>query len=147
MPTPPAALDDIDRELIALLRANARTPVVALAKALRLTRNTVQHRIDRLEQAGVILGYTVKLRPETESGRLRAVMSIAVEGSQGEAVRRALWGHAQVVGLHTTNGRWDLIAELRADSLEAFNTALGEIRRIPGIAGSETSLLLATDKA
>jgi DNA-binding Lrp family transcriptional regulator len=58
----------------------------------------------------------------------------------------ALRGHPNVTGLHSTNGRWDLIAELRADTLEAFDRALGNIRLIDGIASTETSLLLSTHK-
>lgn len=139
-------MDDLDRQLIALLRDDARLPVVALAKALRVTRATVQNRIARLEADGTIVGYTLRLKPESEGPRVRAMMSIAVEGNRAEAVRRELWGMSHVVGLHLTNGRWDLIAELRADSLESFNGALGAIRRIAGIATTETSILLASDK-
>ena len=139
-------MDDIDRELLALLRDNARAPVVALAKKLRVARATVQNRIARLEQDGTIVGYTVRLRPEAEAHRIRAITSIEVTGNQGEEVRRALRGHPNVVALHTTNGRWDLMAELRADNLEAFDQVLNGIRSIEGIASSETSILLSTHK-
>lgn len=139
-------MDDTDRELIALLRANARTPVVALAKKLRVARATVQNRMAKLEAEGLIVGYTVRLKPEAESHRIRAITTIEVEGNHGEDVRRALWGNPNVVALHTTNGRWDLIAELRADSLEAFDTVLNTLRRIQGIANTETSILLSTHK-
>ncbi len=98
------SLDDTDRELIGLLRDNARTPVVALAKKLRVTRATVQNRIARLERDGMIVGYTVKLRPNVEAQRIRALMSIAVEGNRATEVRRELTGHPNVIGLHTTNG-------------------------------------------
>lgn len=140
-------MDDTDRQLIALLRDNARTPVVALAKALRVARATVQNRIARLESEGVIVGYTVRLKPGAEAHRIRAIMSIAVEGHHGDKVRRALRGNVFVETLHTTNGRWDMVAELRADTLEAFDQALNVIRAIPGIAHTETSILLSTHKA
>lgn len=139
-------MDEFDEHLIALLRADARAPVVQLAQRLGLTRATVLKRMRRLEAEGHIVGYTVKLRPTPEAGRVRAIMSLAVEGNRAAAVRQALRVHPAVVGLHLTNGRWDLVAELRADSLERFNLLLGEIRRIEGVAGSETSLLLASDK-
>lgn len=140
-------MDDTDLQLIALLRDDARLPVATLAQRLRLARATVQSRLRKLEREGVITGYTVKLKPEAERHRIRALMTLAVEGNRASEVRRLLRGHPNVVGLHTTNGRWDLIAELRADSLEAFDGVLGSIRRIEGISSSETSLLLATDKA
>lgn len=140
------ALDDTDRQLIALLRDDARMPVVALAKKLRVARATVQNRMTRLQDEGVIVGYTVRLRPDAEKHRIRAIMSIEVAGHYGNAVGRALRGHPNVVALHSTNGRWDLMAELRADNLEAFDKVLNAIRSIEGIANSETSILLSTYK-
>jgi len=139
-------MDDIDRQLIGLLRDNARTPVVALAQKLRVARATVQNRLARLEADGTIVGYTVRLRPEAEAHRIRAIMGIDIEGHHGDKVRRALRGHANVVALHSTNGRWDLMAELRADTLEDFDEVLNGIRSIPGISSTETSILLSTHK-
>lgn len=139
-------MDDIDRELISLLRADARTPVVMLAKKLRIARATVQNRMAKLQADGTIVGYTVRLRPEAEGHRIRAFMSIKVEGNEEEAVRRVLRGNPNVVALHTTNGRWDLIAELRTDTLESFDRVLNVVRSIPGVASTETSILLSTHK-
>ncbi|ABF12507.1 Lrp/AsnC family transcriptional regulator [Cupriavidus metallidurans] len=139
-------MDDTDRQLIALLRDDARTPVVTLARKLRVARATVQNRLAKLESEGTIVGYTIRLRPEAEAFRIRAIMSIEIEGNHSEDVRRELRGHPNVVALHTTNGRWDLMAELRADTLEAFDRILSAIRLIPGIANTETSILLSTLK-
>ena len=139
-------MDDTDRKLIALLRVNSRTPVSALAKALHVARGTVQNRIARLERDGTIAGYTVRLKPQSDEHRIAAFMTIAVEGNRADAVLRALRGDPAVASLHTTNGRWDIVAELRADSLEAFDRVLGRIRQVDGIASTETSLLLSTYK-
>ena len=139
-------LDDTDRELLSALRENARQPVAALAKRLRVARGTVQNRLARLEREGVIVGYTVRLKPQAEGHRIRALMTVAVEGNRGAEVLRALRGHPAVASLHTTNGRWDIVAELQAESLEAFDRVLGEIRLIEGIASTETSILLSTHK-
>ena len=139
-------MDDTDRQLLALLRDNARIPVIALAKKLHVSRGTVQNRISKLEESGVIVGYTVRLKPEAELHRIRAWMNIAVEGNNAVSVLQALRGEPNIHTLHTTNGRWDVIAELRADNLEAFNSVLGRIRLIPGIANTETSILLSTHK-
>ena len=97
-------MDDTDRQLISLLRDNARLSVVELARKLRVARATVQNRIARLEREGTIVGYTVRLRPEGEQHGIRAMMSIAIDGHHGEQVLRLLRGHPQVVALHTTNG-------------------------------------------
>ncbi len=140
-------IDDTDRELIALLRDDARLPVATLASRLKVARGTVQNRLARLQREGVIVGYTVRLRPQTEAHRIGALMTIAVDGNRAPEVLRALRGHPNVSRLHSTNGRWDIVAELQADTLEAFDRVLGQIRLIDGIAGTETSILLSTYKA
>jgi DNA-binding Lrp family transcriptional regulator len=139
-------MDDIDRQLIAALRDNARLSVASLAKTLRVARGTVQNRIARLEADGTIVGYTVRLKPQAEAHRIRALMTVAVEGNQSDAVLRALRGDPAVGALHSTNGRWDFVVELRADSLEAFDRVLNRIRALEGISNTETSLLLSTHK-
>ncbi|MGL4436355.1 MAG: Lrp/AsnC family transcriptional regulator, partial [Giesbergeria sp.] len=118
-----------------------------LAHKLRVSRGTVQNRLRKMEEGGVIVGYTVRLRPDSEPQRIRAWMCIAVEGNAAPEVIRALRGEPMVGTLHTTNGRWDIVAEVRAESLEAFDAALGRIRLTPGIANTETSILLSTYKA
>ena len=139
-------MDALDRELIALLRADSRKPAAALAQALRVSRGTVQNRIDRLVREGVIQGFTVKTRPDIDANRVRAVMSIAIEGERSGAVVRALRGLPEVAAIHTTNGRWDLVAELDVATLAEFSQSLDRIRQIEGIASTETSILLATQK-
>ena len=139
-------MDEIDRQLLALLRINARTPVATLAKKLQIARGTVQNRMSKLEREGVIAGYSVRLKPEVDEHRIAALMTIAVEGNNADKVLRTLRGDPAVETLHTTNGRWDIVAELRADSLEAFDKVLGRIRQVEGIVTTETSLLLSTHK-
>jgi DNA-binding Lrp family transcriptional regulator len=117
-----------------------------MARTLRVARGTVQNRIARLEQEGVIAGYTVRLAAPDDGRRITAMTLIAVEGNNAEKVLRSLRGDASVSALHTTNGRWDIIAELRADTLEEFDRVLSRIRRIEGVANSETHLLLSTHK-
>jgi DNA-binding Lrp family transcriptional regulator len=77
---------------------------------------------------------------------MRAFMTVSVEGNQVDAVLKSLRGDPSVAALHSTNGRWDIVAELRADSLEGFDRALARIRLIEGISQTETSLLLSTFK-
>jgi DNA-binding Lrp family transcriptional regulator len=139
-------MDDLDRQLVSLLRGNARLPAATIARTLRVARGTVQNRIARLEREGVIAGYTVRLAAPDDDRRITALMLIAVEGNNVEKVLRSLRGDASVSTLHTTNGRWDIIAELRADTLEEFDRVLSRIRRIEGVANSETNLLLSTHK-
>ena len=139
-------MDDTDRKLIALLRDNARASIASLAKALRVARGTVSNRLARLENDGVIVGYTLRLRPQVEEQHIRALMTVLVEGNRTEAVIRALRGDPAVSALYTTNGRWDIVVELRAESLEAFDRVLARIRLVEGVSSTETSLLLSTYK-
>jgi DNA-binding Lrp family transcriptional regulator len=139
-------MDDTDRKLIGLLRNDARASVASLAKKLAVARGTVQNRMARLESSGTILGYTVRLKPDVEEHRIRAFMTVAVEGTQLDAVMKSLRGEPAVAALYSTNGRWDIVAELRADSLEAFDRVLARIRLVDGISQTETSLLLSTFK-
>lgn len=137
-------MDELDRKLLALLRADARTPAATLAARLRVSRGTVQNRIARMQAQGTIQAFTVRTRPELEAQRVRAVMCIAIEGERSAAVIRKLKGFPAVDRIHTTNGRWDLVAELDVASLAEFSRALDEIRTVEGIAQTETSLLLAS---
>jgi len=137
-------MDETDRKLISLLRANARTPVASLAKQLKVSRATAQNRIDRMIARGEIGGFTIRVAHDTAAERVRAIMAIAVEGERSGAVLRVLRGYPEVRAVHMTNGRWDMIAELETDSLSGFSNALDAILLIEGIAATETSLLLRT---
>ena len=137
-------IDALDGRLIALLRTDARAPVSELAKALKVSRGTVQNRIDRLIGTGVLLGFTVRLNAEDDAQRVRAIMCIEIEGERMASVLKALRAAPAVTAAHTTNGRWDLVAEIETPDLPSFSTALDAIREIPGVAATETSLLLKT---
>jgi DNA-binding Lrp family transcriptional regulator len=139
-------MDDLDRQLIALLRDDARSSIASLAKKLRVARGTVQNRLARLEQDGTIVGYTVRLKPQAEAHGIRAVMTIAVEGNLTQSVLRSLRGDPAIAALHTTNGRWDFVAELRAENLQEFDRIISRISLLEGVSKSETSLLLTTYK-
>lgn len=139
-----AALPDLDRRLLAALREDGRAPVAELARRLGVSRATVTSRIDRLVAAGVIIGFTVRTRDDADPGAVRAVALIEVEGRSTDAVIRRLRGIPEIEALHTTNGAWDLVAELRVAGLPEFDAVLGRIRRVDGVLNSETSLLLTS---
>lgn len=137
-------MDDTDRQLIALLRKDARASVSTLAGKLGVSRGTVTNRLRKLEDEHVIVGYSVRLRPDAEPNQIRAWMGVRVEGNQTRAVLAALLGEPGVAALHDTNGRWDLLAELRAESNAELSAVLERVRLIKGISNTETSILLAT---
>ena len=120
-------MDATDQALIALLRQNARLNVADLAHKLKVSRGTVTNRIKRLEDEQVIVGYTVRLRPESEPERVRAWMGVTVDGNRTREVSASLLGEPGVAALHDTNGRWDLLAELEVRSMGELSQVLERV--------------------
>jgi len=139
-------MNDNDEKILGLLRDNARLSISAIADVLKLSRTTVQKRIEYMEKKGIITGYTIRMKPTAEKNLIRAWMSIQVEGNKASLVIQQLRLNPAVHELHTTNGKWDLLVELTADTLQNFDKVLEQIRKISGIYNTETSILLTTYK-
>ena len=137
-------MDAIDQALISLLRQNARLNIADLAHKLQVSRGTVTNRMRKLEDDQVIAGYTLRLKPEAETERIRAWMGILVEANRTREVIASLLGEPTVSSLHDTNGRWDLLAELETTSVSELSRALERIRLISGIGSTETNIHLAS---
>jgi len=136
--------DHLDRRIIAHLRADGRASLTKLSDALGVARGTVQNRLDLLIETGTLLGFTVRVREDYDVNAVHAVMMIEVVGKSTTQVIRKLRGLTEISALHTTNGNWDLVANIRAASLADFDRVLREVRVIDGVANSETSLLLSS---
>jgi DNA-binding Lrp family transcriptional regulator len=136
--------DALDRALITHLRADGRASLSKLAAVLGVARGTVQNRLDRLIETGTLLGFTARVRDDYDTNAVHAVMMIEVVGKSTTQVIRKLRGLTEIHTLHTTNGNWDLVANIRAGSLAEFDRVLREVRMIDGVANSETSLLLSS---
>ena len=137
-------MDATDQKLLSLLRKDARTPVATLASKLGVSRGTVSNRVTKLEDAGIIVGYTVRLRPDAQPAEISAWMCVAVEGNETRSVIASLLGEPGVATLHDTNGRWDLLAELHAANLSELSQVLERIRLIRANSSSETRIHLET---
>ena len=140
-------MDSLDHQLIGLLRVDARLSTVELAKTLGVSRGTIVNRLARLEKEGTIIGYTVCVKPDAESSAVVAWVSIAVEGDGTREVVRALLSEPAVQTLHDTNGRWDLVAEVSAATIDQLSQLLERIRNIKGIENTETSIHLRSFKS
>ena len=136
--------DDLDRKLIAILRDDGRAPISKLATLLQVSRATVQTRLDRLLDSGAVLGFTIRAREDSGPNGVQAIMMIEVSGQSTTQVIPSLRGIAALHQLHSTNGNWDLVAQLSAESLSDFDRVLREVRGIAGITNSETSILLSS---
>lgn len=140
------SVDDLDTELLSALRHNARISVSSLAATTGASRATVAARIDRLVASGTIVGFTIRTGHETRSAGVRAIVMIEVLGKLADRVADQLSGLPQVRALHSTNGKWDFVAELEDRDLAAFDETLRRIRLINGINSTETNILLKTSK-
>lgn len=139
-------MDDTDQSLLAALRRDGRASISELSLELGLARATVRSRLEKLKSEGEILGFTVVLKGDAREQQVRGIILVAVEGRGTDRIVNQLGRLPEVQTVHTTNGRWDLIAELGTESLEALDSVLRRIRLIDGIAASETNLYLATKR-
>lgn len=135
--------DETDRALISLLEENARLPVATLARRLGLARTTVQARLERLENSGIIKGYTVLLNEPTRAP-LRATVLVSIEPRSGPTVLGRLKSLPEVRRVHTTSGRFDLIVTLEAETTETLDDTLDRIGEAKGVKGSESLIQLST---
>ena len=137
-------MDELDSRLIAALKRNGRASLSELAALLGVTRSTVRVRLDRLVQGGEIAGFSVLTRSDVRPDPVRGLMMLEIAGRGAEKVMKALQRMSQVQAVHSTNGMWDLVAEIGTDTLEDFDQVLSAIRRLEGVTRSETNLLLST---
>ena len=137
-------MDDLDEHLLARLRDNARAPVAELARALGLSRTTVQSRLAKLERSGVIAGYAVKLAGAYEAGRVQAFIMLTVEPKQAAAVTAALKRLPGVRRLQSVSGPFDLIATVEAAGVAEMDAIIDEIGAVKGVERTNTSLVLST---
>lgn len=140
-------MDSLDHDLIAALRRNGRESIANLAVDLNCSRATVRSRMDRLTSSGVITGFSVTLREEGLANPVRGMMMIKIAGHKTERIIARIHRISAVQSVYSTNGKWDLIVELATGDLLSFDAALGQMRKIEGIAESETNILLATKGA
>ena len=140
-------MDNLDEKLITLLRHNGRRSISDLAIETGASRATIRARMERMEQTGAIIGYTVILRADAVEEAVRGIMMIEIEGHVTDRVIKTLGGFSEVSQIHSTNGRFDLIVELSAATLTDFDAVLRRIRLVPGITNSETSLILSTPRS
>jgi DNA-binding Lrp family transcriptional regulator len=136
--------DDLDRRLLAALGRDARCPVSTLARRLGVARSTVQARIEGLERAGVIGGYTIRLGAAAREARIRATVLLQIEPRATPGVLQRLKSMPEVERAHTTTGRFDLILEIAAATTAELDAALDRIGAVSGVRSSESLIQLTT---
>jgi DNA-binding Lrp family transcriptional regulator len=137
-------IDATDEALLRLLRDNARLPTAELARLLKLSRTTVQSRLERLERNGVIEGYTVRLAQPFAKALLRAQVLITVAPKATARAEAGLRRIPQITALYSVSGMYDLIALIEAMSVEQMDQAIDEIGALEGIERTVSSIILST---
>lgn len=139
-------MDDIDINLISALRENARMSISDLSIRINVSRATIRTRLNTLIESGQISGFTIQTKADLHDNLIRAITLIAIEGKSSDHVISRLRGMTEVTAIHTTNGKWDIIAEIATIDLSTFDEVLRRIRLFEGISQTETNILLATRK-
>ena len=140
-------MDELDQRLLAELRRDGRAALSDLAERLGISRATVRSRMERLTARGEIAGYTALTRADATAAPVRGLMMIGIEGRGTEKISARLTGIAAVQAVHSTNGKWDLVAELGTQTLHELDEVLATIRKLEGVVTLETNLLLTTRRA
>lgn len=135
---------DKDKALLALLRENSRESTAQLARKLGLSRTTVKDRIQRLEQAGIITGYTVRLSESYAERQITAHVMISIDPKKSAEVVRSLRKLDELKSLYAVNGIYDMIAILSADSTQKLDETLDQMGATPGVEKTVSSILLST---
>lgn len=138
------ALDPLDRQLIELLKVNARLPMVKLAKALGCARSTAQLRLKALEDRGIITGYTVGVAVARTTSSIRAMVLISIESKNESEVVRSLSRRHEIIKLDSVSGRYDLCAMLSTESTHELDAVIDKIRVIKGVVDTFSTILLST---
>jgi len=133
-----------DQKLVMLLRQDARTSITDLARALGVSRSTVQNRLARLEATGVIRGYSVELGKDYLANLVEAHVSIKVVQKLTARTNVALEEISQVTQLFSVSGEYDLIAIVRAHSLEELSKVLDDIGNLEGVERTNSAVVLET---
>jgi DNA-binding Lrp family transcriptional regulator len=136
-------VDTLDQKLIALLKVNARLPVVKIARALGCARSTVQLRLKALEESGAITGYTVSLAKRRAEGVSALVLIAVVSQSEPDVVHTLSRRH-EVSKLYSVSGRYDLCAMVHAETTEEIEQVINRVRAVKGVTDTLTTMLLST---
>jgi len=137
-------MDELDRNILGLLGADARMSVATLSRRMKVARSTIQARLERLETTGVIAGYTLKLGEGAREGRLRASVLLTIEPRAQAALLTRLKSIAEVERVFTTSGRFDLLLQIASPNTQVLDQVLDQIGAMAGVRSSESLIHLST---
>lgn len=133
-----------DQQLLNVLRNDARASITGLAEQLGVSRSTAQKRLERLEDSGVIAGYTVRMSSAYLDQEIKAHVSITVEPRKTADIICAMEKIDDVRSIYSVSGPFDLIAEVSAMEVSRLDGVIDEIIAIEGVERTESSVILST---
>jgi Lrp/AsnC family leucine-responsive transcriptional regulator len=138
-------MDAVDRQLLAALRANARASWAELGRQIGLSGPSVQERVRRLEERGVIAGYRTVLSPsEVELGVSALVGLIQGDDVESEDVAEQLRQVDEVEDCWYVAGEENFVVKVRARDVAALEAVVAKLRRLPGVSRTRTTVVLST---
>jgi DNA-binding Lrp family transcriptional regulator len=138
------SIDRLDVELLEMLATDARAGVVELASGLGISRNTVQARLRRLEDGGLLTGYRPELRLERAGVSMQAFIGLEVQQGRLASIVDALVAMPQVLEIHATTGREDLLVRVATETQADLQQLIETIVGTAGVVHSTTTLALTT---
>lgn len=137
-------LDALDSALLSMLASEPRLPILELASRLKVARNTVQARMKRLEESGVVRGYPPNINLAQLGFAVHAFVGIETDQNKMDAIIEALRAYPHVLEVHATTGRADLLVRIAAQTQQELLGIIQQVHRIDGVKHSETMLAMAT---
>ncbi|WP_405490575.1 Lrp/AsnC family transcriptional regulator [Nocardia sp. NBC_00511] len=137
-------IDALDSALLAELAVDPRVPILELAQRLGVARNTVQARMKRLESSGAVRGYLPDVDLAAIGFGVHAFLGIEVDQNKMDAIVEALRDFPNVLEVHATTGRSDLLVRIAARSQQDLLAVVQRVHTIRGVKHTETMLALAT---
>jgi Lrp/AsnC family leucine-responsive transcriptional regulator len=135
-------IDDVDRRILGVLRGNARMPVSEIARSVSLSPAPVARRIERLEQRGVIRGYTAIIDDQL-SGNLEAFTEVRLEGStESGTLESIVQAVPEVLECMTIAGNTDALVRFRAHDVDHLQRVVNSLRASGHVAGTRTHIVL-----
>jgi len=138
-------VDQLDRKIIAELRQNGRATYAELGRTVGLSASSVHERVGKLETAGVITGYHAMVDPSTVGLGVTALVGIQpTDTAADDDVADALAELDEVESCYAVAGNEAFVVKVRVSTVDELELALGRLRRIPGVARTQTTVVLST---
>jgi len=140
-------LDNTDVKIINLLRKNSRVGASEIAEKIKLSVSAVIERIKKLQNSGVILGYTLILDNEKIGKDVIAMMSVSIDHPKyNDAFEAAVMQETHITECHYIAGDFDYLLKVITDNTKSLERILNEIKSVPGVSKTKTSIVFSTTK-